>query len=336
MDSVYKLTKYSQKITDACQKKQYEKIGLYNKHENLYIKKLNEYFGNQKGGADLEELNKFFREISIKIREIIKRNKELTEKEGTDRMEVERERLESQREIKRLAEQNEKLRDTKLMLEKTIGDLQDQLRAQGEDIRRITDKLTSEMDPDAKQSISDQIETNQRLQLELQNKVSQISDLELRLIEAKKLPQLLEEAAAEVEQRGNKISELNQQIQICTTKNLDLKADAASLTDRIESLVKELDNAQQAAQQSGQSGLIAGLEAQLQSAREDKDAALLAAAKATAQATEQAAQAAQHKEAEYEGKIKELQEQLQEASRKLQQIETEARQAAAVGGGRRR
>ena len=60
MDSVYKLTKYSQKITDACQKKQYEKVGLYNKHENLYIKKLNEYFCNQKGGANMDDVTALF------------------------------------------------------------------------------------------------------------------------------------------------------------------------------------------------------------------------------------------------------------------------------------
>ena len=64
MDSVYKLTKYSQKITDACKNKQYEKIGLYNKHENLYIKKLNEYFCNQKGGADMTDVTTLFERMA--------------------------------------------------------------------------------------------------------------------------------------------------------------------------------------------------------------------------------------------------------------------------------
>jgi chromosome segregation ATPase len=67
MDSVYKLTKYSQKITDACQKKQYEKVGLYNKHENLYIKKLNEYFCNQKGGANMAAVKALFETMALAV-----------------------------------------------------------------------------------------------------------------------------------------------------------------------------------------------------------------------------------------------------------------------------
>ena len=51
MDSVYKLSKYSQKIDEACRAKQLNKVMEYNKHELTYINKLSKYFGNQKGGA---------------------------------------------------------------------------------------------------------------------------------------------------------------------------------------------------------------------------------------------------------------------------------------------
>ena len=56
MDSVYKLSKYSQKIDEACRAKQLNKVMEYNKHELTYINKLSKYFGNQKGGAGVEEV----------------------------------------------------------------------------------------------------------------------------------------------------------------------------------------------------------------------------------------------------------------------------------------
>jgi chromosome segregation ATPase len=54
MESVYKLSKYSQKIDEACRTNQLNKVMEYNKHELAYINKLSKYFGNQKGGATVE------------------------------------------------------------------------------------------------------------------------------------------------------------------------------------------------------------------------------------------------------------------------------------------
>jgi hypothetical protein len=54
MESVYKLSKYSQKIDEACRTNQLNKVMEYNKHELAYINKLSKYFGNQKGGATAE------------------------------------------------------------------------------------------------------------------------------------------------------------------------------------------------------------------------------------------------------------------------------------------
>ena len=56
MDSVYKLSKYSQKIGEACRAKQLDKVIEYNKHELAYINKLSKYFNNQKGGATVEQI----------------------------------------------------------------------------------------------------------------------------------------------------------------------------------------------------------------------------------------------------------------------------------------
>jgi hypothetical protein len=56
MDSVYKLSKYSQKIDEACRTNQLNKVMEYNKHELAYINKLSKYFGNQKGGATAEQV----------------------------------------------------------------------------------------------------------------------------------------------------------------------------------------------------------------------------------------------------------------------------------------
>ena len=56
MDSVYKLSKYSQKIGEACRAKQLDKVIEYNKHELAYINKLSKYFNNQKGGAKVEQI----------------------------------------------------------------------------------------------------------------------------------------------------------------------------------------------------------------------------------------------------------------------------------------
>jgi chromosome segregation ATPase len=56
MESVYKLSKYSQKIDEACRTNQLNKVMEYNKHELAYINKLSKYFGNQKGGAEVEDV----------------------------------------------------------------------------------------------------------------------------------------------------------------------------------------------------------------------------------------------------------------------------------------
>jgi chromosome segregation ATPase len=56
MESVYKLSKYSQKISEACRAKQLNKVMEYNQHELAHINKLSKYFGNQKGGATVEKV----------------------------------------------------------------------------------------------------------------------------------------------------------------------------------------------------------------------------------------------------------------------------------------
>jgi hypothetical protein len=56
MESVYKLSKYSQKIDEACRAKQLDKVMEYNQHELAHINKLSKYFGNQKGGATVEKV----------------------------------------------------------------------------------------------------------------------------------------------------------------------------------------------------------------------------------------------------------------------------------------
>jgi chromosome segregation ATPase len=77
MDSVYKLSKYSQKIYEACRAKQLNKVMEYNKHELAYINKLSKYFGNQKGGADttikdvVDAVGEVLKEVADKIRQVI-------------------------------------------------------------------------------------------------------------------------------------------------------------------------------------------------------------------------------------------------------------------------
>ena len=63
MESVYKLSKYSQKISEACRAKQLNKVMEYNQHELAHINKLSKYFGNQKGGADVQAVVKAVSEL---------------------------------------------------------------------------------------------------------------------------------------------------------------------------------------------------------------------------------------------------------------------------------
>lgn len=63
MESVYKLSKYSQKIDEACRTNQLNKVMEYNKHELAYINKLSKYFGNQKGGATVEQVVEAVKEL---------------------------------------------------------------------------------------------------------------------------------------------------------------------------------------------------------------------------------------------------------------------------------
>jgi len=73
MESVYKLSKYSQKISEACRAKQLDKVMEYNNHELAYINKLSKYFNNQKGGATADDI------IAVIVRIIEKRTNELQE-----------------------------------------------------------------------------------------------------------------------------------------------------------------------------------------------------------------------------------------------------------------
>ena len=68
MESVYKLSKYSQKISEACRAKQLNKVMEYNQHELAHINKLSKYFGNQKGGdATVEQV---VRAVSMLVQEV--------------------------------------------------------------------------------------------------------------------------------------------------------------------------------------------------------------------------------------------------------------------------
>jgi chromosome segregation ATPase len=202
MDSVYKLTKYSQKITDACQKKQYEKIGLYNKHENLYIKKLNEYFCNQKGGAAVDELRTFFSTITDKISDIIRVNKELTEKVDTDKARFESDKLELQKEIDRVKSLNEDLRDNERSLGRDIWQLQEQLR--------------------------------QKAHVEAQEVIEERNDL--------KSQSQLQELERLMEEQEKEISMLKSEVGPLKAKNIELMRDKESLEARILSQAQELQD----------------------------------------------------------------------------------------------
>ncbi len=69
MESVYKLSKYSQKIGEACRAKQLNKVMEYNKHELAYINKLSKYFNNQKGGASVEDVLEVIQHLIGEIKE---------------------------------------------------------------------------------------------------------------------------------------------------------------------------------------------------------------------------------------------------------------------------
>jgi chromosome segregation ATPase len=120
MDSVYKLTKYSQKIDEACRSKQLDKVIEYNKHELTYINKLSKYFGNQKGGATVDdviaEIDKVLEKARDKIIDLTESNKlaivTINENEET---------------IKKITEKANKLETENKSLNERIKDVTQQL-----------------------------------------------------------------------------------------------------------------------------------------------------------------------------------------------------------------
>lgn len=135
MDSVYKLTKYSQKIDEACRSKQLDKVIEYNKHELTYINKLSKYFGNQKGGATVDDviavIDTVLREAQDKVNGLTESNKLaiVTIKERDEQIKTITKQLENKIEVNK--EDVER-----------ITELETENKSLNEQIKTITQQLT--------------------------------------------------------------------------------------------------------------------------------------------------------------------------------------------------
>ena len=141
MESVYKLSKYSQKIDEACRTNQLNKVMEYNKHELAYINKLSKYFGNQKGGATVEQVFAAIREAINKQTaelqsEIVRLTAELQSAQQREGL-VTRLEAELQKHKERIKQQNTEL-DTTI---KESNETKQALLVQQSETRVINEKF---------------------------------------------------------------------------------------------------------------------------------------------------------------------------------------------------
>jgi uncharacterized protein (UPF0305 family) len=127
MESVYKLSKYSQKIGEACRAKQLDKVIEYNKHELAYINKLSKYFNNQKGGANVDEVFDVLKEAIDNIK------KEAQQAQQAQQAEL----AKTQQELEQAKEETSRAQQELLEVQKALAESAQNIQQQ---VQRIKSK----------------------------------------------------------------------------------------------------------------------------------------------------------------------------------------------------
>jgi chromosome segregation ATPase len=270
MDSVYKLSKYSQKIDEACRAKQLDKVMEYNKHELAYINKLSKYFGNQKGGATVDEVVKAVEQVLGEVAVVVEIKNNTIED------------LKSQ--VSTLNEKNKKENDIhKQQLQKLD---EERIRADEAMIRLSSECETTKEQLEAfnkaNQAVKGKIEQfkaeNQRLQDELLNQTSakklaedtltatkeEVEKLKEKLASAQqaqgqdqgqlqKLESEFKEILQEKDKKIQKAEKTNSDLQQVITDDRDRHAiEKEALQAEINRTIQELATAQQAQEDAKQ------------------------------------------------------------------------------------
>jgi chromosome segregation ATPase len=280
MDSVYKLSKYSQKIDEACRAKQLDKVMEYNKHEIAYINKLSKYFGNQKGGATtveqvVEAVKQVLNEAVANKDEEIKRinriydieleklKNELGTKNNTIQ-EISKEMFDNQEEFTavnaQLAEvkaERDTVQTDREELQRELTELIKTLKSKDAEYNKLELKEKErvaqlQIQTSEKESVEKQLTTAQQAQGQLQER---IRDLEKKIGEADQKYQILESEIKETLQKKNDriqeteriLSELENNIISDRKRNYNEKK---ALQAEINRITQEFETTQQALQET--------------------------------------------------------------------------------------
>jgi DNA repair exonuclease SbcCD ATPase subunit len=196
MESVYKLSKYSQKISEACRTNQLNKVMEYNQHELAHINKLSKYFGNQKGGAE--------------VGDVVGAVGELVQDVVADRNRVIDRLQQSVREKSRDIEQIDKVFEG----EKAFKLSEAQSAPQPEVVLQKVQKLKQEKD-----RLTRENETLQGEMSAAQGSISRNDDALVRIQKALELKiQELEQAKQELAQARSQTSDLQQRLNTVSTQ----------------------------------------------------------------------------------------------------------------------
>jgi chromosome segregation ATPase len=279
MESVYKLSKYSQKISEACRAKQLDKVMEYNNHELAYINKLSKYFNNQKGGAGVDE-------VFAAIREAI--NKQTAK--------LEEQVLELRRALEKAVKEADQERQGHVdAMQKT----QQTKEAKEAELARVTQQLQ------VLRTTHAQEQGQQVAQLQLQEDLVKTKQ-ELATVTGKN-----QEAVKTIEQLQRNIKENMTTIQQLQTQSLEMEILNEKLTRTQEEVQKTLKKLQEEKQQQEATTATTAQQAQ-------QDQLQLARVKAELDTTKQELAQAQQERTDAKQELAKVQQALEESSLKLQ------------------
>jgi chromosome segregation ATPase len=266
MDSVYKLSKYSQKISEACRAKQLDKVMEYNNHELAYINKLSKYFNNQKGGASAEQI------IAVIERIIEKRTNELEEEIRNLKAELTN-KIEEIKQLSNLFEIRDKLlgrqqRKNEELSEKLGNEVEEHQKA-----KKTIEEQSSELDVCRDQMNKELIKNN-----ELQRTIEEVREAltilqqeqEQQQLRALQTAQGQEIAQTQLQQATGELAEVKKKLDESKSKFVEKNIECELFTRELEQvkLTNQQKDAESLAAITSLNELVEQLQQQLRQAPE--------------------------------------------------------------------
>ncbi len=318
MESVYKLSKYSQKISEACRSKQLDKVMEYNKHELAHINKLSKYFGNQKGGANVQEVvdavGDLVRDVVADRNRLIDKLQQSVQKKDSVIAQIDdviEERAISLSEVAGVVQTAPKPEDVLKKVQK--------LKEKGDELTKANEALQREKGA-SQGAASKDVDILAGVRASLENKVQELAQANQELDQARSQTEALQQSLTKVSSQASELSTKNDELVVQIRQLEHELTNAQAKADVQSQAIKELEEAN--TQLEVQARALAKVQ---QNSKKTSDAMVklegeLKAAKAQiqTQADAQADAQAKHKQA-----LAKAQEELIQAKTQLQTKDTE-------------